>query len=325
MAGPPDRECERPATILLIGAIAGTCCTLGLGCSEGSLADLKTSINLPARPTPSPRSPKPPRPPSSPGRGAPPAPGPPGAPGVKPPLFQDGFESGLTDWTLVEVLSGQPSCVATETGEVALSSGVAFNGVNCLRVHANRQRSELANHVAGRRRISWSGLTGRWRSRVLAWVPHETAATGQLGPQVGMLNAHRLDAGGIATVTAAIRYQASPFASPAGAWEAWCAGSGGNAAWIAVMTQPLQSGVWYELVLDADFDAGSYTRFELRGPGLERTADLTGRRLVPEALGAEEGFWLSLEAQSLWSNCGTAGRFDYIVLHDDVELRRVLE
>lgn len=60
---------------------------------------------------------------------------------------------------------------------------------------------------------------------------------------------------------------------------------GGTPGWTQFLTQPIQRGVWYLLVLEADFLTGRYYRFAIVGGGISRSIDLRNVRLGVENKG----------------------------------------
>lgn len=236
------------------------------------------------------------------------------------PALFDSFESDPA-WGMFEEVVGNSPCYGSGIGEVSRQAGLAYDGSSSLRVWANRALTTRSSHVIAQKRFSPTGQPGRWRMEVSCYLPPESAGRSQTGPEISMQNTRREPAG-FRTSTAGLQYRASPWAEPRGNWAIWCEQSDGVAGWQTFTVEPLATGQWYRITLEADFDASCYRWVAIEGGGTSRWYWLQGVRIAHEAKFAEEAFWLTLEAENLWNNCGTAGAFDCWVAYDDVTLRQ---
>ena len=141
-----------------------------------------------------------------------------------------------------------------------------------------------------------------------------------------MQNSRQIAPGAYRTSTAGIQYRANPFdTANYQNWAIWTEGATpGVAEWRLFRTStPLVAGAWYYIAIEADYTAGRYVRFWLRGPGADLSMDLSAYRIAPETKFNEEAFWITVESENLFNNCGAAGATDYKVYYDDVHVRRL--
>jgi len=242
--------------------------------------------------------------------------------------FIDKFEKDK-GWGIFEEIVGGSVCYGDNIGEVIRSTDVPFKGAYSLRVWANKAQSTKSNHVIGQNKISETGHTGKWRYSVRAYIPENNSATGtagETGPEISMQNTREISPGEFRTTTAGIQYQANPF-STEGNWAIWSEQSPGVAGWQVFTTQRLVPGTWYKIVLKADFVINKYIRLIISGgKGADRinlSIDLSEYQIAQEEKFSEEAFWLTLESENLFNNCGTAGVFDYKVYYDNVRLKPI--
>ena len=141
-----------------------------------------------------------------------------------------------------------------------------------------------------------------------------------------MQNTREITPGEFRTTTAGIQYQANPF-STEGNWAIWTEQSPGVAGWEVFTTQQLTPGTWYKIILKADFVINKYIRLIIRGgkgaAKINLSIDLSGYQIAQEEKFSEEAFWLTLECENLFNNCGAAGVFDYQVYYDNVRLKPI--
>ncbi len=235
--------------------------------------------------------------------------------------FFDDFETD-EGWGIFEEIVGGSSCYGDGIGEVARSRRVASNGRYSLRVWANRLLSIYSNHVIANKQVSEVGQSGRWRYQLRAYIAPATGATGQAGPEFSMQNT-RTDGIRFLTSTAGIQYRASPYEQQPGSWAIWKEDQTELAGWQVFLVQPIAAGKWYTIVVEADYDANRYIRFRLSGHGIDISIDLTSYSIAREAKSFDrEAFWITLEGENLWNNCGTAGPFEYVVYYDQVKLHQ---
>ncbi len=235
--------------------------------------------------------------------------------------FRDGFETP-PGWGIFEEIVGGSSCYGDGIGEVARATDVASEGVYSLRVWANKTLSPKSNHVIAQKRVSTSGQTGRLRYQLVAYVAPETTTSGETGPEFSMQNTRKISPGQFRTSTAGIQYRANPFSPLYKSWAIWTEVAPGQADWRTLMTtDALRPGAWYFMAVEADYTTNRYVRFWLRGPGIHLSRDLSDYRIAQEVKFNEQAFWLTLESENLFNNCGTAGNYQYKVYYDDVLLR----
>lgn len=239
--------------------------------------------------------------------------------------FKDNFETDK-GWDIFEEIVGGSICYGEDAGEVARSTDIVFNGSYSLRVWANKALSTRSNHVIGQKMISNTGKTGKFRYSFYAYIPAndpETGTSGETGPEFSMQNTREITPGVFRTATAGIQYQANPF-PPEGNWAIWAEQAPGVAGWQIFTTQKLQTGVWYYMAVEADYVTNKYVRFWLRGgKGKDRiklSIDLSAIPIALEDKFSEQAFWLTLESENLFNNCGN-GAFDYKVYYDHVKLK----
>ncbi len=178
--------------------------------------------------------------------------------------------------------------------------------------------------MIAQKKVSDVGLTGRFRYQVLAYQAPETAATGETGPEFSMQNTREITPGQFRTATAGIQFRTNPYSPVYNTWAIWAEVSPGQADWQTFLTtDALQPGKWYTIILEADYTTNQYRRFWLRGPGIHLAQDLSAYTIAQEAKFSEQAFWLTLESENLYNNCGTAGNFQYKVYYDDVTLRQL--
>jgi hypothetical protein len=237
-------------------------------------------------------------------------------------LFVDNFETNRGWGMFEEIVAGSP-CYGVGIGEVARSTDVAFDGSYSLRVWANKAGSLKSNHVIGQKKISSAGLNGKLFYGMLAYIAPDTANSGETGPEFSMQNTRQIALGQFRTATAGIQYRANPFSPLHGTWGVWAEIAPGVAGWVTfTTTAPLVAGEWYALVVEANYTTNQYVHFAISGPGVQTSLDMSAYHMAQEAKFNEEAFWLTLEDENLFNNCGTAGSHNYKVYYDDVVLGR---
>jgi hypothetical protein len=235
--------------------------------------------------------------------------------------FHDGFEANGNWQTFEEVVGGNP-CYGTGIGQVTRSTQVALAGSHSLQVASNAAGSHLSNHLIAHNKISGSPLQGS--ATMIAWARQEAAGTGGLGetgPELSYQSTRQQVPGTFITTVAGIQYLTNPASPLNGTWQVW-RDSGGTPGWAPLVTQPIQRGTWYQLILQADFTTGRYTRFTIMGGGVARSVDLSGVSLGSENKGfLTQATELTLEAEAAWSNCGLAAPTKFTVNYDEVTFR----
>ena len=235
-------------------------------------------------------------------------------------FFADGFEAD-TGWRLFEEIVEAP-CYVDGAGDIARTREVSFRGDLSLLVHSNKRRTNKSNHVSAIKRISDYGRGGKWAYCVNAYIAPETVNSGQVGPEFSMQNTGRVGSAFL-TTTAGLQYRANPFlqAPEKSSIAVWVEAGPGKAQWLPIANEDLKPATWYWFCLEADFDQNRYIQLLLRGGGLDRRINLSEHHIAQEAKWSEEAFWLSLEAQNLWS-CQDPGMYEYKIYYDEVRLTR---
>ena len=237
--------------------------------------------------------------------------------------FRDNFETEQ-GWGMFEEIVGGSPCYGEGIGEVARSSDAAAEGAHSLRVWANSALSSKSNHVIAQKKVAESGLTGRFRYQLYAYRAPETAATGETGPEFSMQNTREISPGQFRTATAGIQLRTNPFSPLNNTWAIWAEVAPGQADWQTFLTtDALRPGEWYYMAVEADYTTNRYVRFWLRGPGIHLSRDISAYKIAQEEKFTEQAFWLTLESENLYNNCGTAGNSHYKVYYDDVLLRQL--
>jgi hypothetical protein len=193
-------------------------------------------------------------------------------------------------------------------------------------VWANKAVSDKSNHVIAQKRLANTGLSGRLRYELYALIAPETATWGETGPEFSLQNTRELAPGQFRTATVGIQYRANPWSPLYRSWGVWAEVTPGQANWQTFTTTnaPIP-GEWYYMAVEADYTTNQYIGFWLSGPGIELAVDLSGYRIAQEAKFQEEAFWLTLESENIYNNCGTAGNFAYGVYYDAVALHQLDE
>ena len=237
-------------------------------------------------------------------------------------VFEDGFEEER-GWGSFEEIVGGSTCYGDGIGSVERSTDVAHRGEHSLLVWANVALSDRSNHLLANLKRYERGQNGIFTYVLWAYIDASTGGTGQTGPEFSLQNTREVLPGQFRTSTAGVQYRANPFLPELYRWAIWTEVAGNTAGWREVMTQRLTPGEWYRLTLEVDYSANRYISLDIDGPDADPSAlDLSPYSIVPEEKFTEEAFWLTLEAENLWSNCGADGPFEYRVYYDDVTLHR---
>ncbi len=248
--------------------------------------------------------------------GLPPA----GRAAATPVSFYDGFETNRGWLAFEEIVGGNP-CYGGGIGLVERTGEVALAGSYSLKVAANHARSRFSNHLIAHKPVADSPVSGV--ARMVVWARQEPAAPGSLGetgPEISIQSTKatsRPESPHITTV-AGIQYLANPHDRP-GTWRIW-RDVGGTPTWVDLeLREPIQRGVWYQLVLEADFATGQYLRFAISGAGVSRTFAVYGIPLGAENKGfSTEATELTLESENAWTNCGAAPPTTFTVNYDEL-------
>lgn len=223
--------------------------------------------------------------------------------------FTDGFETDLGWVPFEEIVNGSP-CYGSGIGLIDRSPLVSFCGQYNLRVWANERHSLKSNHLIATKKLSNSGRGGTWVYSVQAQIDPMTASTGQTGPEFSMQNTRLVAPNEFRTSTAGIQYLPGP-----GSWNIWRDGT-----WEPFLVQPLQPGISYTITVAANFDTNRYVRFSVRGVGIDRTLLLPDFGIAQERKFNEEAFWLTLESENKFNDCGATGATDFKVYYDQAKL-----
>ena len=241
-----------------------------------------------------------------------------GEPGT---VFEDGFEEER-GWGLFEEIVGGSMCYGSGIGTVERSTAVAHAGSRSIRVWANQALSTLSDHLLANLKLYERGQNGTFTYVLWAYIDPATGDTGETGPEFSLQNTREVTPGEFRTNTVGVQYKANRHLAEPYRWAIWTETAAGPVGWREVMTQRLTPGEWYRFTLEVDYSANRYLRLAMEGPDVDRSEDLSSFPIVPEKKFEEEAFWLTLEAENLWSNCGIAGPFEYKVYYDDVAIHR---
>ncbi|MEK7524479.1 MAG: hypothetical protein AAB588_05640 [Patescibacteria group bacterium] len=254
----------------------------------------------------------------------PPPPAPPSPPAPPQPaiIFEDNFESNK-GWTLFEEIVNQSSCYGSSVAEISRLADVAFEGLTSFRLWANKGRSTKSNHVIAQNKILPTGQNGIWKHEVRTYIPEVFHESGETGPELSIQNTRQISAGVFKTATAGIQYRANKYSPQAYTWGVWKELDSGGAAWHTFLTQKLEPGIWYTLTLEFDYNLNVYRSFSIQGGNINQNVDLSPFHIALESKFNEEAFWITLEAENLWNNCGDAGVFDYQVYFDNIQITKV--
>lgn len=252
--------------------------------------------------------------------------------------FEDGFETNL-EWGRCDELvdlgrcfqdkpPGDPdsSCYSGDIGDSFRSMDVAYEGDYSLLVWPNMSETTKSNHIIAQQRLSYSGRDDAFRYEFYSYIAPDTETEGETGPEFSMQNTRMIQADVYKTTIAGIQYISNPTSNNFAKWQVWREDPSdpGTAGWEDCMTQPLQSGEWYLLALEADFITNRYIRLIIRGAGLNLEIDLSQYIIAEENKFEEEAFWLTLEGENRSNNCGASGVFDYKIYYDNVQLKRIV-
>ena len=244
-------------------------------------------------------------------------------PTPSPLAFYDNFEAERGWQTFEELVEPFPECYATGLGEVKRTMDAAVSGAWSLSVHAKQDPATLlTNHLLARKKIASTGRTGIWRYQVHAYIDPDPQMKGEAGPEFSMQNTRPTPAGN-RTTTVGIQYQPNPFLPDKHRLALWARVGEGMAAWVVFKDglPALQTGVWYELEVRADYTNNRYISFRISGPGLDLPPfDLSSYSIAEENKGFEPAFEITLESEPQSNNCGVVGPFEYRVYYDDVSL-----
>jgi hypothetical protein len=209
---------------------------------------------------------------------------------------------------------------------VARSTAVALDGSHSLGVWANKALSDKSNHVIAQKQLASTGQNGRFRYEVSALIAPETATWGEAGPELSLQNTRELAPGQFRTATVGVQYRANPWSPLYRSWAVWAEVAPGQANWVTftTTTAPIP-GEWYAIAVEADYTTNQYLGFWLQGPGIDLALDLSGYQIAQEEKFTEQAFWLTLESENIYNNCGTAGNFAYQVYYDAIALHRLDE
>lgn len=232
-------------------------------------------------------------------------------------VYMDRFEEESNWKTDEEIVGGSP-CYAENIGEAIRSTDYPLDGHYSLRVWANKAGSIRSNHVIAGKTVFESGRNGTWLCRVRAFIAPETASTGQVGPEFSVQNTREIASGVKTTSTAGIQYQANPFLPRK--WFVWVEVALGVADWVDFMELPIEAGKWYTISVEADYNNNRYGWFLLEGEDVDVAMDLSQYKIAHELKGFDPAFVITVEAENLWNNCGTAGVTEYKMYYDHVQL-----
>lgn len=238
-------------------------------------------------------------------------------------VFSDSFETDK-GWGIFEEIVGGSSCYGTGVGEVARIAAAKRAGGFGLSVWSNKAQSLLSNHVIGQKRISPPPADGLFTYSFYARIDGTLAANGQTGPEFSLQNTRERSPGVFRTATAGLQFLPNPWAGPK--WQIWteAAAGSGVAQWQDLPGLPaLSANVWYQFILTVNYSTNRYGVLQIKqGKTTVGNKDLSATVIADETKFTEAGFWMSLESENLWNNCGTVGMQQFRVSYDDLSLKR---
>lgn len=241
--------------------------------------------------------------------------------------FHEDFESGADDWSMFEeIVSG---CYGLGIGSIEATAEAAYEGSLGLTVSSNEANSLYSNHVIAYRNVEY-GVYGRWTYDLYAFLPSAYEETSQIGPEFSVQNTRNVDSGGTATSIAGIQHIASKYISDK--WNIWEETATNIATWepladsrwVGGAPPVIDAGAWYHCVMDIDYDIDEYVSLTIQkvGSGSVASADLSGIKIAPELRAFEAATVITLEAENLYNNCGSAGAFESKMYYDQVTLSK---
>lgn len=236
--------------------------------------------------------------------------------------FEDSFETDK-GWILFEEIVDNSSCYGEGIAEITLSTDFAYGGNKSLLVFSNKESSSKSNHVLASYQFANTGQDGTWVYEFYVFIAPETATTGQTGPEFSLQNTRQDSSGNFLTSIAGIQYQSNDSSSSGYTWSIWTEKNSGEAGWTAFLNQPLQSGIWYFFSLEMDYNNNSYGNFVIYGDDVNVSIDLSEYIIAQESKFTEEAFWLTLEAENRWNNCGEKENYSYKIYYDEIKLYSV--
>ena len=236
--------------------------------------------------------------------------------------FHDGFEEGSSSWHVFEELV--TSCYAENVASVGTSDTTSYGGDMSLAVWSNFGGSVLSNHVIAGRNIFDRGVDDRIRYKLKANLPAASFDTTQVGPEFSYQNTRLFANGTSYTTIGGIQYIASKYFSDK--WNIWVETSPNIAKWVTLPAlgalPTLQADVWYKFKLKLDFIKDEYISLMVADTttGVKYKADLRGIRIAKELRGFDAASVITLEAENLYSNCGSAGVFQSVIYYDSISV-----
>ena len=241
--------------------------------------------------------------------------------------YSENFESGSDDWSMFEEIVSE--CYGLGIGSINATAEAAYEGSLGLTVSSNAANSLKSNHVIAYRNVEY-GVYGRWIYELYALLPAAYEETSQIGPEFSVQNTRSVATGGTTTCIAGIQHIASKYLSAK--WNIWEETATNVATWEVLpdsrwrggVPPVIEAGEWYRCLMDIDYDADEYISLTIQkvGSGSAATADLRGIKIAPELRSFEAATVITLEAENLYNNCGSAGAFESKMYYDKVTLSK---
>lgn len=230
----------------------------------------------------------------------------------------DRFETTIGHWSMFEELVS--SCYSDGIGAIEQSSVASKHGGYGLLVWANKNNSVYSNHVIAGWKLMDEGIESSSRYKMLAMMPSEYEETSQVGPEFSVQNTRYIN-GTSYTAIAGIQYVATKYISQK--WNIWKEVSNGVAEWVALPDSlglpELTVNTWYKFKLKATFKTNFYQSLTIESTdGLyKKSFSLKDIPIALEQRNFEPATWITLEAENLYNNCGTAGPFSSQMYYDN--------
>jgi beta-glucanase (GH16 family) len=239
-------------------------------------------------------------------------------------VFTDNFESGdASSWSLFEEIV--TDCYGAGIGEIYAEDVAALEGNYGFTLWSNSNMSLLSNHIIAGRNVS-NGASGRCTYELHAMLPSAYEYSSQVGPEWSIQNTRNVAGTGTTTTSiAGIQHIASQYISDK--WNIWVQSGANTATWQVLPSSvwdvepTMDGGTWFKCVLEVDFDINEYVSMSMQEAAYGATvhlANLTGIKIAPELRGFEQATVLTLEAENLYNNCGTASPFESKMYYDKV-------
>eukprot|EP00602_Paraphysomonas_sp_CaronLab_P008619 CAMPEP_0185034398 /NCGR_PEP_ID=MMETSP1103-20130426/24262_1 /TAXON_ID=36769 /ORGANISM="Paraphysomonas bandaiensis, Strain Caron Lab Isolate" /LENGTH=689 /DNA_ID=CAMNT_0027571043 /DNA_START=260 /DNA_END=2329 /DNA_ORIENTATION=+ len=211
---------------------------------------------------------------------------------------------------------------------MSISTHASYEGSNGIVLWSNANHSLYSNHLIAGRKV-FSGVDGVWQYSVYAKLPKEYEFSSQVGPEFSIQNTRDDGTGTTYTTIGGIQNIASTYIPDK--WNIWVESSPNIAVWQVLPnslwdTVPVVSAdTWYNLVLTVDFDSNEYISLTVAEADNSEihSANLTGIKIASELRSFDPATVLTVEAENLYNNCGSAGSFESKMFYDKLSFNQI--